>query len=151
MKRVHALNGVGWVEPVNAVLASDAWGRVPFHVRRDIRDSSLLPSRREPGEQSLVPCMDLNLILDDEAINMIVCDIPDASMRLLPNANLSKVERIIIDCGQPFDEAPMGGELLTAMQRKGFAGRSAGSVVVFDRSAAHQGDLIRTGMVANCA
>ena len=117
LNRVHALNGVSEVETVNAVLAEGKKGRVPFFARRDLRTSSLLPHDRSWQQVIMVPFMDLNLILTDERISLIICDIPITSARLLARAELATVERILVSCGD--DPAPYWDEdamcsLLTA-------------------------------------
>ncbi len=87
---------------MNAVLAEGKKGRVPFFARRDLRTSSLLPHDRSWQQVIMVPFMDLNLILTEERISLVICDIPAASARLLARAELATVERILVDCG---DEA----------------------------------------------
>ncbi len=99
LNRVHALNGVTEVEIVNAVLAEGKKGRVPFFARRDLRTSSLLPHDRSWQQVIMVPFMDLNLILIEERISLVICDIPVASARLLAQAELGRVERIVVGCG----------------------------------------------------
>jgi FkbM family methyltransferase len=99
LNRVHALNGVGEIEVVNAVLAEGKKGRVPFFARRDLRTSSLLPHDRSWQQVVMVPFMDLNLILTEERISLVICDIPVASARLLAEAELAAVERILVNCG----------------------------------------------------
>ena len=76
LDRVHALNGAVGVETINAVLAENKQGRVPFFARRDLRMSSLLPHDRSWQQVMMVPFMNLNLILEEERISLIVCDIP---------------------------------------------------------------------------
>ncbi|MHA1529409.1 MAG: hypothetical protein ACTSVG_10325 [Alphaproteobacteria bacterium] len=99
LNRVHALNGVSEIEVVNAVLAGGKKGRVPFFARRDLRTSSLLPHDRSWQQVIMVPFMDLNLILTEERISLVICDIPVASARLLAEAELAAVERILVNCG----------------------------------------------------
>jgi FkbM family methyltransferase len=99
LNRVHELNDVTEVEVVNAVLAEGKKGRVPFFVRRDLRTSSLLPHDRSWQQVTMVPFMDLNLILTEERISLVICQIPVASARLLARAELAVVDRILINCG----------------------------------------------------
>ncbi len=99
LNRVHALNGVAEIEIVNAVLAEGKKGRVPFFARRDLRTSSLLPHDRSWQQVIMVPFMDLNLILTEERISLVVCDIPVVSARLVARAELATVERILVNCG----------------------------------------------------
>ena len=134
MNRLHRLNGVGWVEAVNAILTHDAGKRVPFYPQSDIRDSSILPSERPSSQVMLVPSMDLNLILAEERIDTIVCEIPGASMRLLAEADLSNVRRIVLDCSAPADECPDHVEVFIEMTKHGFDLGSEGGVMVFERT-----------------
>ena len=97
LNRVHAINGVSEVETVNAVLAEGKKGRVPFFARRDLRTSSMLPHDRSWQQVMMVPFMDLNLILTEERISLIICDIPVASAQLLAQAELGQVDRILLD------------------------------------------------------
>ena len=99
LNRVHALNGVSEVETINAVLAVGKKGRTPFFARRDLRTSSLLPHDRSWQQVMMVPFMDLNLILTEERISLIICDVPVVSARLLARAELATVERILVGCG----------------------------------------------------
>jgi FkbM family methyltransferase len=94
LERTHALNGVPWVETVNAVLGDNWKGRAPFFARRDIRTSSLLLDDRSWQQVMMVPCMNLDLILTEEQITLIVCDTPTASAQLLERAELGSIERI---------------------------------------------------------
>jgi len=121
LNRVHALNGVTEVETVNAVLAEGKKGRVPFFTRRDLRTSSLLPHDRSWQQVIMVPFMDLNLILTEERISLVICDIPVASARLLAQADLAMVERILVNCGD--DAAPCWDEdsLCSMLAARGYA------------------------------
>jgi len=136
MNRLHKANGVGWVEAVNAILTHEAGKRVPFYSRPDIRDSSILPSQIVADELVLVPTMDLNLILAEERVDTIVCEIPGASMRFLAEADLSHVRRIVLDCSASADECPDHVDILVEMTKKGFDLVSEGGVIVFERSEA---------------
>ena len=136
LNRVHDLNGVSEVETINAVLAVGKKGRIPFFARRDLRTSSLLPHDRSWQQVMMVPFMNLNLILTEERISLIICDIPVASARLLAGAELATVERILINCG---DDAEMCWEedgLCSLLTARGFAiGRheTGQSSVLFSR------------------
>jgi len=121
LNRVHALNGVSEVETVNAVLAEGEKGRVPFFARRDLRNSSLLPHDLSWHQVIMVPFMDLNLILNEERISLVICDVPVVSARLLARAELATVERILIDSG---DEPGMCWEedaLCSLLTARGYA------------------------------
>jgi len=134
LSRVHTLNGVPWVELVNAVLSSGGKGRVPFFVQRDFRASSLLPVDQTWQQAMIVPLMDLNLILEEERINLIICDIPAASVQLLAEAKLDSVERILVNSSDNTTQAENADEAWSTMATRGFAAERYGSAILFDRS-----------------
>jgi FkbM family methyltransferase len=104
LKRVHALNGVPWVEPINAVLGHDLKGRVPFFARRDLRDSSPLPHDSPWEKAMMVPAMDLDLILTEEQISLIICEAPISSAQLLKCVEHVSVERVLLTSGDDSSE-----------------------------------------------
>ncbi len=136
LNRVHALNGVTEVETVNAVLAEGKKGRVPFFGRRDLHTSSLLPHDRSWQQVMMVPFMDLNLILTEERISLIVCDIPVASARLLARAELAAVERILVDCGDESDQCWEDDGICTLLVARGYSAERSGTAVLFRRDGA---------------
>jgi FkbM family methyltransferase len=99
LNRVHALNGVPWVETINAVLGAGPKGRVGFFARRDIRASSPVPHDSPWEKAMMVPSMDLGLILTDERISLVICEAPIASAQLLKCVEHRSVERILISNG----------------------------------------------------
>ena len=136
LNRVHALNGVSEIEVVNAVLAEGKKGRVPFFARRDLRTSSLLPHDRAWQQVMMVPFMDLNLILTEERISLVVCDIPVASARMLVRAELAAVERILVDCGDDSDQCWEDDGICTLLVARGYSAKRSGTAVLFRRDAA---------------
>lgn len=74
IETVHKVNGVPWVETVNAVPAADGGGRVPLFVRHDVRSSSLDPEDGPWRQVMLVPGMDLGLILVEERISLVIAE-----------------------------------------------------------------------------
>ena len=152
LQRVHALNGVPWVETLNGVPTVGKKGRVPFFARRDLRTSSLLPQTAAWQQALMVPLVDLNLILAEEQITLIACEIPSASARVLAEVEPGSVERIAIadegSAPHPDDEA----ELVMLLMQRGFAVERARSALLLSRDAstAHRrrlstGRVIRTG------
>ncbi len=121
LNRVHALNGVSEIETVNAVMAEGKKGRVPFFARRDLRTSSLLPHDRSWQQVIMVPFMDLNLILTEERISLVVCDIPAVSARLLARAELATVERILVDCGDEPELCWEEDALCSLLEARGYS------------------------------
>lgn len=133
LERVHALNGVPWVETINAVLG-DGWkGRVPFFARADIRTSSLLPDDCSWQHTMMVPCMDLNLILTEEQITLIVCEIPTASAQL-QCAELGSVERILVSSGDDPSERREQNEVRSLLAGQGFDAEERGAALLFGRA-----------------
>ena len=136
LNRVHALNGVTEIEIVNAVLAEGKKGRVPFFARRDLRTSSLLPHDRSWQQVIMVPFMDLNLILSEERISLVVCNIPVVSARLLARAELAAVERILVGCGDDAELCWEEDALCSLLVARGYSiGRheTGQSCVLFSR------------------
>jgi len=136
LERVHALNDVSWVETVNAVLGDGGKGRVPFFPRRDVRYSSLLPSDKSGQQVMVVPSMDLDVILTEEQITLIVCDIPASSAQLLGRAELGSVERIVVRCGNEISESQGENEAWPELIEQGFAAETCGTAVLFERAGA---------------
>ncbi len=133
LERVHALNDVPWVETVNAVLGDGAKSRVPFFARHDIRESSLLPGDDAWKQVMMVPVMDLNVILTEERITLIVCDIPATAAQLLGRAELGSVERIIVPCGGESSPSQGGNEASLELIGQGFAAEERGTATLFER------------------
>ena len=136
LNRVHDLNGVSEVETINAVLAVGKKGRVPFFARRDLRTSSLLPHDRSWQQVMMVPFMDLNLILTEERISLIICDVPVVSARLLAQAELGQVERILVDCGEEPDQCWEDDGIGTLLVARGYSAERSGTAVLFRRDGA---------------
>ena len=144
LKRVHALNGVPWVETINAVLG-DGWkGRVPFFARHDIRTSSLLPDDCSWQQTMMIPCMDLNLILAEEQISLIVCEIPTAAAELLACADLGSVERILVSSGDDSLERWQDNEVRSLLAGQGFDTEERGTALLFGRANASREYIRRT-------
>lgn len=141
LQRVHALNGVTEIETVNAVLADGKKGRVPFFARRDLRTSSLMPHDRAWHQVMMVPFMDLNLILDEERISLIISDVPVSSARVLANARLDGVARVLTDLGGDAEGCWESNGLCASLAARGFVQRPAvregRRTVLFHRAEAH--------------
>jgi inner membrane protein len=136
LKRVHELNDVTRIETLNAVLADGKKGRVPFFARRDLRTSSLVPHDRSWQQVMMVPFIDVNLVLKEERISLIVCDIPIASAQLLARAELDTVDRILVNCGEDTDEAWGEDGVCTLLTARGYTADPNGTVVLLRRTVA---------------
>ncbi len=149
LNRVHALNGVSEVETVNAVLAVGKKGRTLFFARRDLRTSSLLPHDRSWQQVIMVPFMDLNLILTEERISLIVCDIPVASAQLLAQAELGQVDRILLDYGDDVAQCWEGNGVCTQLVARGYYPEPSGTAIMLRRSSTRRSGSTRAAAPAN--
>jgi inner membrane protein len=134
LERVHEMNNVDEIETVNAVLAEGKKGRVPFFARRDLRTSSLLPHDRSWQQVMMVPFMDVNLILTEEQISLIICDIPVASAQVLAGAELISVDRILVNCA---DDPALCWEddgICALLVTRGYLPEPVGNAVLFRRA-----------------
>ncbi len=145
LNRVHALNGVPWVETINAVIGDSRKGRTPFFGRRDIRTSSLLPDNGPWQQVMMVPLMDLDLILAEEQISLIVCEAPAASAQLLECADLGSVEQILVGSGDDPGERWDENEVCSVLAAQGFAASDCGTALLFDHANASPEFLRRDG------
>jgi len=133
-QRVHAANGVPWVETINAVVTGSGTGRVPFFSRRDLRASSLVPEHGAWRHVMLVPMMDLNLMLTEERISLVIHNLPQSPVRLLSHAALGSVERILVAYADTADAEDAEG--LPSLTGRGYGAMRSGAAVLFERGAA---------------
>lgn len=132
--RSHALNGVPWVETINAVPSVGVKGRTPFFARHDIRTSSLLPDDCSWELAMMVPCMDLNLILAEERINLLICEIPSAGAGVLAEADLTSVDRILVSCGDDCFGLSENADIRAVLTERGFDVEETGNAMTFGRA-----------------
>lgn len=135
LRRVHTLNGVSWIETLNAVPALGKTERVPFFVRRDVRTSSLLPKTDAWQQVMMVPVVDLNLLVADEAISLIVCESPTASARVLAEFDPGPVQRIAIGDESSTARTREEADLVALLAQRGFVAAGAGGALLFSRDA----------------
>jgi FkbM family methyltransferase len=135
LTRTHELNGVPWVETINAVLVTGMRGRVPFFARHDLRLSSLLPDECSWQLAMMVVCMDLNLILAEERISLLVCEVPSGAASILADADLSRVDRVLVGSGDDTLTLAEMGEVVRLLAGKGFAAEAGTATMRFARSA----------------
>ncbi len=137
---MHALNGVERVEVKNGVAsvgpaqARDA--KAEFYARPDFWMSSLSPEPYAYDQVHSVPVLPLDALLRRNAINMIVCDIEGGEVALLPEADLSSVDRIYVEVHDHLTGLSGVKTLFDALSAKGFAydlRHSCGSVVLFTK------------------
>jgi len=134
LQSVHELNGVSWIETVNAVPTNGEFGRVPFFARRDLRRSSLAPDDGDWDTVMRVPTMNLELVLSDARTDLLVCDMSASMLAVLEDADLACVDRILVSVdgdGQGFLSENQTAEYLRLL---GFSARVHGTAVLFDRT-----------------
>lgn len=134
LKRTHELNGVPWVETVNVVLDKGRKAPVPFFARHDIRTSSLLEDYCSWQLATVVPCMDINLIIAEEQISLIVCEVPTGAAELLASANLDPVERILVSGGDDALSLREEHDVLSVLLDSGFEAEKSGTTMMFGRA-----------------
>jgi hypothetical protein len=132
--RSHALNGVPWVETVNALPAVGVRGRSAFFARHDIRSSSILPDDCSWELAMMIPCMDLNLILTEERISLLICEIPSAGAPLLAEAELKSVDRILVSCGDDQFGQSENAEIRAVLADRGYDVEETGNALTFTRA-----------------
>jgi FkbM family methyltransferase len=142
LNRTHELNAVSSVETLHAVLVSGRTGLVPFYARDDIRSSSLQPDHCSWQLEMLVPCMDIDLILSEEQISLVICEIPFGASEMFTAADLSGVDRILFSNGG--DPVPAGEEaaVQAILAERGFEAAVCGSAIVFGRDPMRDKDYL---------
>lgn len=137
--RVHRLNGVAArVEVLNGVasVGRTAQTSARFYARRDFWMSSLSPEPYAYEQVFDVPLRPLDELLAERRINMIVCDIEGGEVALLPEADLSGVDRVYVEVHDHLTGLSGVKALFDALSDKGFAydlRHSCGSVVLFTK------------------
>jgi hypothetical protein len=130
---VHRANGVPWVDTLNVVPASGRVGIAPVLLRDDPTRSSMLPDEGVWCDAALVPFVDLGLVLSDEKIDVILCDLPASALKMIAEADLAPARRILARVGGQSLQFWQDGEAGAALKEQGFAARSFGSVVLMER------------------
>lgn len=135
LERVHALNGVPWVETLNGVPAVGRRGRTAFFARRDVRASSLLPEEGHWQQAMMVPLVDVDLILAEEAITLMVCELPTAPADILRKADLGPVQRIICGPDAALARTCEADHSTVQLGEQRFAVAEAGATLLLSRDA----------------
>jgi hypothetical protein len=134
VETVHGMNGVPWIETVNAFPALSKRGRIPFFARRDPQHSSLQPDEGEWIRVSMTPIVDLELVLADMQIDLIVWDGPVSGSSLLAEAHLGPVKRILVRTDAEVAGSLGRAEEYAKFHQRGFVTDEMGSAVLFWRS-----------------
>ncbi len=140
IRRVHEMNGVDRVEILNGVASVDPapkrGAKATFYARPDFWMSSLSPEPYAYDRTYDVPVVSLDALLRRNEINMIVCDIEGGEVALLPEADLSGVDRVYVEVHDHLTGLSGVKALFDALSDKGFAydlRHSCGSVVLFTK------------------
>jgi FkbM family methyltransferase len=136
MTRLHVCNRVRKVRRINAVLTNEDRESATFYLRRDFWMGSLAPEPNPYIGTVEVPTMNLDILLREEAIDLIVCDVEGAETVLFQGADLSGVDRIFLEMHDHVTGLSGVRGLFATMADHGFVydpRHSLGSVVLFQR------------------
>ena len=131
-----SLNKCTDTEVINAVMAPEAstGDMAVFYQRPDFWMSSMFETDVPYDCIVNVPVLSLNEMLRDRAITCIVCDIEGGEVELLKGADLSGVDRVIVELHDHVTGLSGVSNLFETMRRKGFTYDprcSEGTVVLF--------------------
>lgn len=138
VNRVHARNGVRNVQVLNGIPTTGRRGGVPVFARSDPRTSSPLPDDGPWDQALLVPFVDLGLILADEQISSLVCDVPQCAAQMIAEVDLHPAERILMNAGGRSLRFWQDGEPGSLLKAQGFEAECTGSAIVASRCTARQ-------------
>lgn len=143
--QVHRLNGVPWIETLNAVPVKSGRGRVPLFVRHDVRTSSLVPDDGPWRQVMLVPGVDLDLILTEERIGLIVGESSALSAPLLAHAQLGSVDQMLFGSHCVTEGPCEQDDLAARLAARGFATQRSGTALICGRANGGKDWAKRTG------
>lgn len=136
MARLHDCNGVRKVRRVNAVLTNAPEATATFYLRRDFWMGSLSAEPNAWTSTVEVPTMPFDVLLRDEAINLVICDVEGAEADLFEGADLAAVDRIFVETHDHVTGLSGVRRLFSCLGAHGFVydpRHSVGSVVLFQR------------------
>lgn len=137
MARLHDRNRVCKVRRVNAVLSNEPGsGTETFYLRRDFWMGSLMAGPNPYVGTVEVPTLDFSATLREEAISLIVCDVEGAETELFNAADLSGVDRILVEVHDHLTGLAGVGSVFATLAAKGLVydpRHSDGSVILFRR------------------
>ena len=136
MARLHEANHVRKIRRLNAVLTNAPVANATFYIRRDFWMGSLAPTPNPYRDTVEVATLGLDILLREEAITLIVCDIEGAEDGLFDGADLSGVDRIYLETHDHVTGLAGIRRLFATMAEQGFVydpRHSRGSVVLFQR------------------
>lgn len=144
MIQLHILNGVRKVRRINTVLTTGTEREATFYLRHDFWMGSLSPEPNAYESTVTVPTMRLDALIEEEGIDLVVCDIEGAEADLFEKATLPGVSRIWVETHDHVTGLSGVRRLFAAMAAKDFVydpRHSLGSVVLFRRLG--ETDLVR--------
>lgn len=136
--QVHRVNGVPWIESLNAVPVPHGRGHLPLFMRHDVHASSLDPEDGPWEQVVLVPKVNLNLILAEERISLIVAESPALLAPLLADAQLGPVNRLLVGADSATEASVDQDPLTVVLAERGFAARWVGTALVLAREHANE-------------
>jgi FkbM family methyltransferase len=144
MVRLHRRNRVRKVRRMNAVLTNEPVASKTMYLREDFWMGSLLAGPNPYFAKVEVPTVNLNALLRSEGVNLIVCDVEGAETMLFEDADLTGVDRVLLELHDHVTGLRSVGSLFAQMAAHGLIydpRHSSGSVVLFRRVGAE--DLFR--------
>jgi FkbM family methyltransferase len=135
MAGLHAENNVE-VERLNAVLTNGPEESATFYLRRDFWMGSLMAGPNPFYGTVEVPTRNLNDLLRAEKVTLVVCDVEGAEAFLFADADLSGVDRLLVELHDHVTGLKGVRALFDALATRGLAydpRHSCGSVVLFQR------------------
>jgi FkbM family methyltransferase len=136
MAQLHADNGIAGVRRINAVLTNQDGPPATFFLREDFWMGSLMPGPNPYRDTVQVPTRNLDGLLREEAISLVVCDIEGAECFVFEGADLSGVDRILVELHDHVTGLKGVASLFRELGEQGFAydpRHSCRSVVLFQR------------------
>lgn len=102
IQKVHEINGVQHVELISGILSNDtASGTVPFYIKENFWGSTLVkPKQNNYLKMVEVPIHNFNELILKTKPSMIICDIEGGELDLFIHANLTGVEKVLLEIHQ---------------------------------------------------
>lgn len=137
MEQLHRRNRARKVRRLNAVLTNSSIpSTATFYIRRDFWMGSLIPEPNAYIGTVEVPTLNFTKVLREEAASLIVCDVEGAETSLFNSADLSGVDRILVEVHDHINGLSGVASVFATLGAKGFVydpRHSEGSVILFRR------------------
>jgi FkbM family methyltransferase len=139
IEEAHRLNDVIASVHNVAVVARAASATVPFHICRDLWDSSTLSVPETSLKRiALVPVAELAVILKERRPTILILDVEGGEAELLISANLAGVKKVLVELHQDIIGAPSIKAIFDRLSEQNFAydaRYSQRQIVLFQRIA----------------